>query len=376
MGGLTLNIWSILIIIGAIQGFVLAAGLVGNNKPRANRYLSLFLLVTSLHLCEYAIAISGLSLRWPHTITSTYPLLFMMGPFFYLYTRAIFKADFKFKLVDYCHFIPSLVVLVLFMPFYIKTGDEKIEFVKGLVNDKAITIPVEQFLFMFMHMLQTLVYVTVAYATIDKKEKQLFNESASPLIVQFSWLKKLTIGFIIYLCIYLISLIVLLNVKFYRVEIDYVVLMLTSILIYAIGYSAINQPKFFEHLNLQNGKSTKGLKPEEQDRIKNLLLAFYHKEKPYLKEQLKLEDVAKGIAVQPHQLSMAINDAFGINFFEFTNNYRIEEAKALLKNPAFANHKIIAVAFDAGFGNKATFNRVFKNNTGLTPSAFKSKYGR
>jgi YesN/AraC family two-component response regulator len=93
-------------------------------------------------------------------------------------------------------------------------------------------------------------------------------------------------------------------------------------------------------------------------------------QKPFLKNDLRLSDLADSIGVSSHELSQHINREFKMNFYDFINGYRVEEAKKLLRqNPA--NPKMLAVAFDVGFNSKATFNRVFKKLTGQTPSAFK-----
>jgi AraC-like DNA-binding protein len=65
-----------------------------------------------------------------------------------------------------------------------------------------------------------------------------------------------------------------------------------------------------------------------------------------------------------------INEEFLVNFYDFVNKYRVEEAKRLLLDNN-RNYKIIAIAYEVGFNSKATFNRVFKKFTGLTPSDFK-----
>ena len=51
---------------------------------------------------------------------------------------------------------------------------------------------------------------------------------------------------------------------------------------------------------------------------------------------------------------------------------RVEEVKRRLTTPKFSNYKIVAIAYDCGFNSKASFNRIFKNETGVTPSAFKT----
>ncbi|MCE7993360.1 MAG: AraC family transcriptional regulator [Roseivirga sp.] len=372
MEGIQLNIWSVLVFVGAIQGFVMARAITGKQRPKANRYLAVFLIALSLHLMEYGIDISGLVLDIPHVFTASYPIIFLMGPAFYLYTQSLFEPDRDFDKKQLLHLIPSLIVLLLFMPFYLLSGVEKIALMQELGSSGTMEIPTGQFAFMGAHLLQTLIYVILAQAVLRKKQKELERISASTAIQQYGWIGKLTRAYMIYLGLYLLLLIILLSTKYYRVEIDYVMLLLTSLSVYAIGYTAMRQPVLFNALILTNGRQKTNLKTESQQEIKSRLESYFQSEKPYLNEELRLDDIATALSIPAYQLSEVINESFGKNFFEFTNSYRVEEAKRLLGNPQYSNLKILAVAFDAGFGNKATFNRVFKKNTGLTPSQFKT----
>ncbi|MDZ7608951.1 MAG: helix-turn-helix domain-containing protein [Cyclobacteriaceae bacterium] len=58
------------------------------------------------------------------------------------------------------------------------------------------------------------------------------------------------------------------------------------------------------------------------------------------------------------------------NFYDFINKYRVDEFIGKLNNPANEFYTLLALAHESGFNSKATFNSVFKKNTGLTPSAF------
>lgn len=371
MEGIQLNIWSVLVFVGAIQGFVMARAITGKQRPKANRYLAVFLIALSLHLTEYGIDISGLVLKIPHVFTASYPIIFLMGPAFYLYTRSLFEPDKGFHKRQLLHLIPSLIVFLLFMPFYTLSASEKIEFMQGLGSTEVLEVPFEQFAFMGSHLIQTLVYVILAAQVLSKKQKILERVSASTAIQQYTWLSKLTKAYIAYLALYLLLLIILLSTKYYRVEIDYVMLLLTSVSVYAIGYTAMRQPVLFDALTLTNGRQKTNLKAESQQKLGQNLKDYFEAEKPYLNEDLRLDDVAAALKVPAYQLSEVINACYNKTFFEFTNSYRVAEAKRLLTHPQYANLKILTVAFDAGFGNKATFNRVFKKTTGLTPSQFK-----
>ena len=72
-----------------------------------------------------------------------------------------------------------------------------------------------------------------------------------------------------------------------------------------------------------------------------------------------------------HHLSRVINEEFGVNFFEFVNQYRIEEVKSMIRNPKFDNYSLLGIAYESGFNTKSAFNRVFKKLTGTTPSNYK-----
>ncbi|MCK7514990.1 MAG: helix-turn-helix domain-containing protein [Desulfobacterales bacterium] len=62
----------------------------------------------------------------------------------------------------------------------------------------------------------------------------------------------------------------------------------------------------------------------------------------------------------------------GRSFTELVADYRVDEIKKRLSDPD-ETANILNIAYDAGFGTKASFNRIFKDHTGLTPSEFRRK---
>ena len=99
-------------------------------------------------------------------------------------------------------------------------------------------------------------------------------------------------------------------------------------------------------------------------------------EKPYLSGDLSLTHLAERLAFSPNQLSQILNEGFGENFYRFVNRYRVEESKRLLLDPAFAHYSVLGIAFQAGFSTKSTFNKTFKELTGLAPSEFVKQNSR
>lgn len=88
---------------------------------------------------------------------------------------------------------------------------------------------------------------------------------------------------------------------------------------------------------------------------------------------LTLIDLASEININKNYVSSIINEKVQKNFFQFVNEYRINEAKTLLSNKAYDNHSIEGIALTVGFKSKSAFNPAFKNQTGLTPSEFRKK---
>ena len=96
------------------------------------------------------------------------------------------------------------------------------------------------------------------------------------------------------------------------------------------------------------------------------------KEKPYLDHEIKQSNIANDLSMSVHQLSEYLNACFKQNFNNFINIYRVEKVKELIKNPRYKDYKIIAIGYEAGFSSKSSFNRVFKNLVGCTPSEYQN----
>ncbi len=109
----------------------------------------------------------------------------------------------------------------------------------------------------------------------------------------------------------------------------------------------------------------------DREKYKTHILSLMKEEKPYLDPDLRLAELASKLDMSASHFSEVLHYCFKENFYNFINFYRILEAQELMKKPLYKEAKIIAIAFDAGFKSKTTFNRVFKNVTGQTPSEYR-----
>jgi AraC-like DNA-binding protein len=113
---------------------------------------------------------------------------------------------------------------------------------------------------------------------------------------------------------------------------------------------------------------------DDKDKIfVDRLFSFMKSEKPHLNPELTLSLLADQLKTSPDYLSSILNGNLNKNFFDFVNHYRIEEFKMICKSQKNQNITIMGMAWDAGFNSKATFNRVFKKTTGITPGEFINK---
>jgi len=102
------------------------------------------------------------------------------------------------------------------------------------------------------------------------------------------------------------------------------------------------------------------------ENIKNLL----QKEKLFTNKDFDLNKLAEKLDSNRTYISNIINTKTGDSFVKFINTYRIKEAKKLLIDDQNKILTLDAIGKAAGFSSTSTFNRVFKAETGVTPSFF------
>lgn len=117
------------------------------------------------------------------------------------------------------------------------------------------------------------------------------------------------------------------------------------------------------------------LKPELCDEIERRLMKYMNRDKPYLKNELTINQLAKELNVSMHQLSYVINSRLNQNFHTFINKYRVEETMRRIEEMVASGKEdnLLNIAIDSGFNSKTGFNTCFKKQTGMTPSEFKQK---
>lgn len=111
---------------------------------------------------------------------------------------------------------------------------------------------------------------------------------------------------------------------------------------------------------------------ENEDNLKKIfdrILYSLEKEKIYINPTLSLSETAEHVKSNDKYVSAAIAEHANMNYSNFINFYRINEAKRLIYEDGHFN--LNEVMYACGFNSRTTFYNAFKKHTGLSPKQFK-----
>jgi AraC-like DNA-binding protein len=147
-----------------------------------------------------------------------------------------------------------------------------------------------------------------------------------------------------------------------------------SLAIFKLGYHGLKQTAIITLPPKASNSESAELPPDLVQSLTDQLNMLMQKEKLYKVPELNLEDLAKKLDTSRNILSQFINECLQTNFFDYINGLRVEEMKRLLLDTEKEYMTIYALAVEAGFSAKSTYNRIFKQFTGMTPSEFRQKH--
>ncbi len=373
-----MNTIAVLLILGGIHGFLLAAALSSMKKGRrrANRILAALLVLFSLNIILHTIAHTSPGqerINIPSFFEKLFEPLFyfftmalLFGPLLLFYVRAITATNFRIAGKQLLHFVPASLAFVIFTLTILLNSDAAgtNEFhqhasINGAMAAVSWLIGAHLIAYIFAAVRAILQYTHLSRSNVSPVEN-----------AKLRWLRFFIIGFsATWLAAFLIEQL------HGGVEAWNYNFLLVSIFMYAIGYQGLRRPEVFSEVetrSLANKKYEKStLTPQRAEEILKRLQTLMPKEKPHLKTDLTLNALAKMLAASSHHLSQVLNEKTGQNFFEFINGHRVEEAKRLITDPANENLTLAEIGFQAGFNSISSFNTAFKKHAGLTPSTYR-----
>ncbi|MBL8019081.1 MAG: helix-turn-helix transcriptional regulator [Leptospirales bacterium] len=86
-----------------------------------------------------------------------------------------------------------------------------------------------------------------------------------------------------------------------------------------------------------------------------------------------LRDLSRQTGETVDVLSQVFSQHLGLSYPAYITALRLEAARRMLVDPAFAEFSVLRIGFEAGFNSKSAFHEAFKRATGGTPAEFRKK---
>jgi len=359
---------------GGISGIVLSVVLLTKAKGAASVRISFasYLITGSLMIILGALIYSGKILYFPHLIRVDSPIHYLFPPLGFFFVYSVFKPNFKFRWIHLLNFLPFLFNLAEFMPFYLQDATFKTAYYNTYVYmHGSVVMPWH----LLVKTLNAMVYFGLqVYAFIKYRPKFTENSSLPSSTTIWFWIflagQAIMIGGLF--ANQLTGLHLALDP--YRFSITMVTIFIYDIVLALLFFPDMlygNQVSPVELPLVKEKYVWSKLTADEKAGIMDKMTGYMKDEvKPFLNPKLSLQEVSLVLEINPNRLSQAINEKTGLNFKDYINSYRVEEAKLLLSSPEFQKLTIEAIAEKAGFYSKSPFYSAFKKHAGMTPKEF------
>lgn len=344
-----INNFSIFLLAGVIQCVVVALFLI--TKQNQAKYLGALWLVYAVVLLEIFLTESGLIMQTWYLRNIAEPPSFLIGPLVYFAVALGVGQPAKHKLV---HLLPFFVMIVLHVTYLISGSQSIISsyifthlnsndvgsfgFLAGLSSHALVT---------FLHLLFYLLLSAQRYRSQP---------------VKVPWIEFLMVGSTI--C-YLAFGVVIFLFNIAGSE-SYYGVFLTGFT-YLFAFYLLKHSNDFELKVRYEGSP---LNERMKEEIITDLSERMRSRKWYREQDLSLEKVATDMGLSKNYLSQAINEKLKMNFSQYLNDLRVDEAKQLLLREDLRHLKLSEIGHLAGYRSKSVFYSSFKQREKTTPSAF------
>jgi AraC-like DNA-binding protein len=319
-----------------------------------------------------------------------FPFFFTLGPFLYLYVRTLTQPKPKLSFGDGLHLLPFVI-------FSVVAVSARPPMDASVIDGQAFVW--EMLPYSLAALVSIACYVPMTIVRLNRHRKNLLEFfSYTSDRISLNWLRLVVVGFTVTLTLTLLSGIVNALTGMETTNPGYSLFVGFVAFAFAFTFFGLRQPAIFqpaederfvdhmaasipavevagteEEADLPEKYTRSSLSAEQAQRYLTALDRYLAEEQPFLHRDLTLQDVAKHLKISQHHLTQAINGHLQKNFYTLINDYRIEEVKRRLVDPRFAHLTVLAIAHDAGFNSKSSFNMTFKRIVGLTPSQFRKE---
>ena len=370
--------------VGALQGLLLTGVLLAQRNNRtANRLLAALMAAFTVYLGSAVYYAADLIREWPHFFGYSFLGPWLFGPLVYLYSVAASDRSWRFRGRAWLHLAPPAIVFLIVSPYFFLSGPEKIalyyRLIAGDVPWRITIVEPTKYISGIGYSIATVLYL--------RKHRRSIEENYSNVArVNLTWLLWLA-GAAAFVWA-LATVLKLGSLGDWLTE-GHVTLAIAA-LVYAIGYMGLRQPEVFRYQTSEfaiprpalvvdpptpTRYERSGLSDDEARALEQSLRTLMDREAPWRDSDLTLPQLAERLDTTPHKLSEVLNSQVGQTFYDFVNGYRVREVQRRIQAGEARRLKMLALAMDAGFASKSTFNEVFKKHTSKTPSDFRQAVG-
>ncbi|RBP79029.1 AraC family transcriptional regulator [Marinomonas rhizomae] len=389
--------WEISLIGLSLTLFTLTHLLTKSHKHKTDWLLCLWLFILNIPLIHSTLAHININIETLFFFSN--PTLHLLnGPILYCYTRMLISKEKRvFKGAELLHFLPFVLFYVLFisMPpssLMLPQPERNLTVVGDAVIENDTMSLLEGLLFHF-GFINVLIFIGYSIATLITLRQHRINIadffSQHDSQVSLRWIYALPITFVI-----LVLFNVVYEAQFSASEyIDPITrhMLSFSIFILLLCFFGIKQKPVFqlEHKAMNENEiiaetsTDSELSPNKLEAVRpstinndfvtetiNNMQLYLQQEKPFLDPDFSVYALAEALNIPRRTLSLVISTGLSKNFYQYVNEFRINEVKRLLENQD-DKMTIIDLAYRAGFNSKSSFNSLFKKHCGVTPSQYR-----
>ncbi len=134
----------------------------------------------------------------------------------------------------------------------------------------------------------------------------------------------------------------------------------------------LQSAQYKENFEIKEGEE-KGMREAENIKLESLynqILSYFSEKRPYCNPDFTIVQLAEDLNTNVKYVSRVIKEKENINFSVFLNRYKINLIKDLIARDYHDKYTIGYIYITAGFRHQSTFNKVFKEIEGITPSEY------
>lgn len=359
--------FDVVVSIGFFNSCIFAIVLLAKiNRTATNKLLAYVLLI--LGLLSAKILVHTLAL-WQTPIFRYFPLGIdlWLPPLLWFYVLALTEPKKLTQSLFQKHLLIPLLfllyaLLVYFCIIFIENLDEKTHVANRLLYNEIKMIED------ILSVVWGIYYGILSYNQLKRYQKWVESYISNTAVPTYKWLRNLLI----------ISAVVLLLLGIMIVSQQFHILSFVPIqlfyfylvfLVYVFGFFGFRHQDFKISIDLISKKSEVSSNTNLMVLLENLQY-WMQSDKPYLEPDLNLNQCAVKLNCSAQTLSEAINLGKNTNFRDYINQLRITEFKNRIAKANLQKETIMGVAYECGFNSEASFYRIFKEKTGITPKAF------